>query len=57
MIETLKATIDPSVSFQTFQMCLKKIYMINYVFYSSISTQATNVALEKILVRNIALLQ
>ena len=56
IIRTWKATVGPSVSFQTFQKCLKRLYMINYCFFFTISPQTTNVALEKALVSNIALL-
>ena len=54
MIATCKATIDPSLSFQK---CLKRLHMIKFQVFSSISSQSTNVALEKVLVPNAALLQ
>ena len=46
----LKATTDPSVFFQTFQKFFKKLYLIKSLFLPSISSQNTNVALEKALV-------
>ena len=54
MIAACKATIDPSLSFQK---CLKRLYMIKFQVFSSISSQSTNVALEKVLEPNAALLQ
>ena len=37
MTGTWKAGIDPSVSFQTFKKCLKRLYMINFFFIDILS--------------------
>ena len=55
MIGTWKAIVDPSIPFQTLQKF--KIAHDQSLFFSSIPSQNTNVALEKALVSNIALLQ
>ena len=57
MIGTSKATKEPSISFQIFQKCLKKIRHDEISIFPLISSQSTNVAIEKVLVPIIALLQ